>query len=531
MDFQPILIDGEWRAAQDPEGQFQADNPQTGKPLDDVFPISSLAEIEVMLRAAQQAMLEIRALSGEEIANFLDAYAGNIEANADILVATAHLETALTVEPRLRNVELPRTTSQLRLAADAARRGDWHHAIIDTKNNIRSMVAPLAGPIVVFGPNNFPFAFNGVAGGDFAAAVASGHAVIAKANPAHPKTTQLLAQAAFDAIKRTGMPQALVQLFYGAKDETGSNLVSHPLVGATAFTGSRDAGMALKSAADAAGKPIYLEMSSVNPTFVLAGALKERGAEIAKELAGSCLAASGQFCTKPGLIILPDGENTKDFINDFVQFFQEAAPTCLLGRQSSQLISQTLKHLQQNGGQLMTGGNQVDGLGFLHENTALQVTGEDFLKHPQALQSEAFGPVAMLVKTTGNAQMSDMARQIEGSLTGCIYSDHAGLDDSTYALIEPILRPKVGRLLNDKAPTGVAVSAAMVHGGPPPSTGHAGFTSVGIPAALRRFGALRCYDNVRSNRLPVELQDKNPNGEMWRFIDGIWTQSDVLDAS
>ena len=93
-----------------------------------------------------------------------------------------------------------------------------------------------------------------------------------------------------------------------------------------------------------------------------------------------------------------------------------------------------------------------------------------------------------------------------------------------------ILRRKVGRLLNDKMPTGVAVSPAMNHGGPFPATGHPGFTAVGIPASLRRFACSRCYDNVRQDRLPPALRDENPNGRMWRLIDGQWTQASCNQA-
>ncbi len=529
MTLQPILIDGQWQQAQKPDGQFQAFNPQTGQTLDETFPISNASEIEVMLVAARRAMEEIGDTSAEKLANFLETYAANIEARADELTASAHQETGLPIETRLQKVELPRTTNQLHQAASATRSGDWRQATIDSKTNIRTMLAPMNGPVAVFGPNNFPFAFNAISGGDFVAAIASGHAVIAKAHPAHPRTTQLLAEVALDALKSADLPLSLVQLFYEAKPETGLKLVAHPLLGATAFTGSRKGGMALKAAADAADKPIYLEMSSVNPTFVLHGAMQKRGDEIAKELAAACLMAAGQFCTKPGLIVVPQ-EGAEKFIAAFSEMFKSAAPTALFGKASTASVGNTLARLRENGAQLVSGGDVSSGDGFLHENTLLRASGDDFLKNPMALQSEAFGPVCLIVAAENAAQMNDIAAQIEGSLTGCIYSDESASDEKIYAQLALILRPRVGRLLNDKAPTGVAVSPAMVHGGPPPSTGHAGFTSVGIPASLRRFGALHCYDNVRPHRLPRELQDKNPGGKMWRCIDGQWTQGDTVSA-
>jgi NADP-dependent aldehyde dehydrogenase len=125
------------------------------------------------------------------------------------------------------------------------------------------------------------------------------------------------------------------------------------------------------------------------------------------------------------------------------------------------------------------------------------------------------------------AEAGNVLTRLEGNLTGCIYSDSRGGDNDAYGRLAPVLRRKVGRLLNDKMPTGVAVSPAMNHGGPYPATGHPGFTSVGIPAALRRFAMLACYDNVRHHRLPASLRDKNPTGNLWRNIDGQWTTGNV----
>jgi NADP-dependent aldehyde dehydrogenase len=256
-------------------------NPTTKTALPDEYPVSSAAEVDRVVQASYQAAQELRSVSPEKIADFLEAYAANIEKRGAELVEIAYAETALPREPRLNSVELPRTTGQLRQAAAAARARDWTHATIDTKLNIRSMYAPLGGAVVVFGPNNFPFAFNGVSGGDFAAAIAAGNPVIAKVNPAHPGTTRLLAEAALEAIQSCGMPRALVQMIYHMTPDVGQQLVGHPLVGATGFTGSRAGGMALKAAAEKAGKPIYLEMSSVNPVVILPGALRERADKIA----------------------------------------------------------------------------------------------------------------------------------------------------------------------------------------------------------------------------------------------------------
>jgi 2,5-dioxopentanoate dehydrogenase len=179
----------------------------------------------------------------------------------------------------------------------------------------------------------------------------------------------------------------------------------------------------------------------------------------------------------------------------------------------------------------MTGGSAIEGPGFRHANTLLRVSGRQFLAEPHALQTEAFGNVTLAVVVRDDQEALAVLGQLEGNLTGCIYSDTRGADDARYARLEPALRQRVGRLLNDKMPTGVAVSPAMNHGGPYPSTGHPGFTAVGIPASLRRFGALYSYDNVRPSRLPALLRDSNPGGRAWRFVDGQWTRGDVPASS
>jgi NADP-dependent aldehyde dehydrogenase len=423
-------------------------------------------------------------------------------------------------------VELARTTDQLRQAAAAARERSWTHATIDVDVNIRSMYEPLGGAVVVFGPNNFPLAFNSVSGGDAAAALAAGNPIIAKGNTGHPGTTKLLTEAAFEAVQATGVPQAMVQLIYRTSHETGERLVSHALVGATGFTGSRNAGLALKAAADKAGKPIYLEMSAVNPVFVLPGALEERLDEVADELFASCSLGVGQFCTKPGLTILLEGDQGDAFLAAVAERFQ-SPPGVLLGEGGVWTIAEAVEKLREHGAELVVGGEPVEGPSYRFANTLLRVDGARFLDNPHALQTEAFGVVSLLVFAEDVEQMMEIARHLEGSLTGSFYTHTGGGDDPIYDKVAPIVREKVGRLLNDKMPTGVAVVPAMNHGGPYPATGHPGFTAVGIPAAMLRFGALHSYDNVRHHRLPPELQNTNPTGRMWRYINGEWTRRDV----
>jgi len=528
---QLVLIAGTWRPATNPIGVFAATNPATKIPLADHYPVSSIEDVEAACEAGQEAAIALRSIpeSSEKLAQFLEEYARGIETAADMLVELASRETGLPVTPRLRSVELPRTTNQLRQGAAAARDRSWCRATIDTQPNLRSCFAALGGPIVVFGPNNFPFAFNSVAGGDFVAAIAAGNPVIGKANTGHPGTTRMLAELALDAARSHGLPPALVQLIYRTPPDVGFRLVSHPSIAATGFTGSKTAGLQLKAAADRAGKPIYLEMSSVNPVFVLPAALEERSAAIAKELFDSCALGAGQFCTRPGITVIHGDAQGEAFVAAVAALFEQGKSGTLLAASGLAAISSALNVLRNHGAEIVTGGCPIDGDRYSFANTVLRVTGDAFLANPHALQTEAFGTVNTLVLADDLSQMSKIAARLDGSLTGCIYSDTTGKDDEAYTRLAAVLRQKVGRLLNDKMPTGVAVSAAMNHGGPYPATGHPGFTAVGLPASMMRFAALHCYDNVRPNRLPAELGNKNPTGTMWRLIDGEWSQRDILE--
>lgn len=529
-----ILVDGKWQASAG-EKSFQSINPATGQPLPDHYPVSNWHDCERILAAAQRAAEQLRSVQPDRLAAFLEEYARSIDASAASLSELAAAESALPVEPRLAKVELPRTTSQLRQAAAAARSGSWAMPTIDTKLNIRSCYEPL-GPICVFGPNNFPFAFNSISGGDFAAAIAAGNPVIAKANTSHPATTRMLAELAQAAVEATGLPPATVQLLYRLNHDDGARLVSDHRVGATGYTGSRHAGLTLKAAADATGTPIYLELSSVNPVVILPGTLSERGPELVDEFVSSALMGTGQFCTNPGLVILlesPSSDSSKSdsfssdsfssdsFIAGVAEKYRSAAAGTLLSSGVQRSLTQAIETLTAAGAQLRSGGEAIQGRCSI-TNTLLTTSGKKFLSDPGTFQTEAFGNATLMVVAESVDQVVKILRSLEGNLTGCVYSAKSGSDDAAYNIIAPELTARVGRLLNDKMPTGVAVSPAMNHGGPYPATGHPGFTAVGIPASLLRFGKLTCYDNVRPGRLPKLLCDASPTPETWRSIDGQW---------
>lgn len=524
-DLPPILVDGQW-TSEHFGATFCSKNPSTGENLDGGYPISDWAVCDRALAAANRAFAESRNLPGSRIAEFLEAYAAAIETDREGLVEIAHAETGLPKSPRLNDAELPRTVNQLRQAAQAARNGSWRIATLDTKANIRSCYLAL-GPIAVFGPNNFPFAFNSIAGGDFAAAVAAGNPVIAKANSSHPGTTLRFAKLAWDAMQQTNMPPGLVQLIYRTNHEDGERLVADPRLGAVGYTGSRSAGLKLKAVADRVGKPFYAELSSVNPVVFLPGALKERGPKLVEEFAASGLMGAGQFCTNPGLLLLVESPEAEAFIRGIVGQYQSAAAGTLLSESVEQSLMRSIQILQDAGATNLTGGTKLPGSRCAVANTVLRVAGSQVIADPHVFQTEAFGNAVLIALCASLEQLVSILDALEGNLTGSIYSDTSGSDDAAYERVADALTQRVGRVLNDKMPTGVAVSSAMNHGGPYPATSHPGFTAVGIPASLLRFAKLTCFDGVRGNRLPDVLRDANPTGITWRNVDGEWTTHSI----
>jgi NADP-dependent aldehyde dehydrogenase len=527
MTVQKVLIAGKWRDSNH-TGTFQAEDPRAATRLPEVFPVSSWSECEAVISAAAAAFEQLQKSPRETIASFLERYAERLESRSGEIRELACRETALPAEPRLAG-ELARTTGQLRQAAAAARSASWCRPVIDTEANIRSCYAAI-GPVAVFGPNNFPLAFGSISGGDFAAAIAAGNPVIAKANSMHPGTTRMLAEEAQAAADECGMPAGSVQLIYRLAHEDGERLARDPRLAAIGYTGSRHAGLKLKSAADAVGKPIYLELSSINPIVILPNAIKERGGEIAAELTGSCLLGAGQFCTNPGWVLVQQGNLTDQFIKMLADQFQAAPVGTMLSKSGQDGLADAIESLIHAGAQVVCGAKPGGGQGYSYANTVLQIDGNQFLAHSAALQTEAFGNSTLVVVASSLSQSEQIIRGLEGNLTGSVYSAHDGSDDEAYDQLVPQLRQRVGRLINDKMPTGVAVSPAMNHGGPFPATGHPGFTAVGIPAAIVRFSMLQCFDNVRPHRLPDVLQDDNPGGA-WRCVDGTWTQANVSELA
>ena len=503
-----LLIDGTWQEARTVLDTFRAFNPQTGEANSVDFPVIGWADLDRMVEAGETAAAELASVEPERIARFLERYADLIEERREMIVETAQRETALGAAPRLGEIELPRTTGQLRQAAAAVRdtsASGWSMPTVDSEANIRSRYESLGGVVLVIGPNNFPLAFNAISGSDFASAIAAGNPVIAKGHPAHPETTQLLADAARAAVEEVGLPGGTVQCFHHAPPEEIARLIAHPGLAAVAFTGGQSAGLEIKKTTDAAGKPGYFEMSSLNPVVLMPSAAEDDLDGFAALWTQSIQMGSGQFCTKPGLCFVI-GQELADTLGEAIATrFDGADDSVLLTRGLVDSIDRGVRALQDAGAILLAGGATSEEPGFRYPSTLLMCNGRTFREMPGSMQRELFGPAGMIVACESEEDLLAALRVLEGQLTACIWATEADHGGDLYEQVRRTLRPVCGRLLENKMPTGVAVVPSMVHGGPYPASSHPGFTSVGMPGSIRRFAALRCYDGVPESRLPATL--------------------------
>ncbi len=507
---------------------FAAVNPAGQITLEPEFGEATEADVDAALRAATAAFETSHQLPGIRRAELLETIAEAVLALGDELVQRASQETGLGVD-RLVG-ERTRTVNQLKLFAQVAREGSWVEARLDRadparkplpKPDLRRMLLPL-GPVVVFGSSNFPLAFS-VAGGDTASALAVGNPVIVKAHRGHPGTSELVAQAVSHAVTSCGLPGGMFSLLHGEGRTIGVALTTHPATRAVVFTGSRTAGRALFNAAAARPEPIpvFAEMASLNPLFILPGALRERGSQIAEGLRNSVTLGVGQFCTKPGLVLVQDGPGLDEFRKALAQQFDTAAPGTMVHDAICRAYHDGLKRAVATPGvSLVSRSGHAVAPGQTHaEPVVLATTARNFLAHPM-LATEVFGPFALLVVAHSMEELRSVARGLEGQLTASIHATDA--DESQAALLRPVLEQKAGRLVFNGFPTGVEVCHAMQHGGPYPATTDARFTSVGT-AALLRFVRPVCYQNTPETLLPDALKSTNPLG-LWRMVDGRLSQ-------
>lgn len=501
---------------------FQAYNPATGEALAPLFYEATEAEIDRAAQKAEEAFQVYRRKSGAERAAFLEAIADEIMALGDALIERCQQETGLPTG-RLQG-ERGRTVNQLRLFGQVIREGSWVDARIDhgdpdrtpiPKPDVRSMQIAL-GPVGIFGASNFPLAFS-VAGGDTASALAAGCTIVVKGHPAHPGTCELVASAIQKAAESIGMPPGVFSLVQGPSVAVGQAIVRHPLIKAIGFTGSYRGGKAIFDEANRRAEPIpvYAEMGSTNPVFILPGALKERGEAIAKGLAGSVTLGVGQFCTNPGLVITPEGAETDHFVNLSAEAIGAIDSAAMLTSGIQQAYEQGVQSLAgQNGVEVVARG-VAKGDGFQGAPYLLK-TNVSALQSNRLLEKEVFGPSTLLVTAPGKADLLSMAKELEGHLTATLHATDEDL--RAYADLVSVLERKVGRLIINGFPTGVEVCHAMIHGGPFPATTDARSTSVGT-TAITRFSRPVCYQGFPEFLLPDELKEENPLG-IWRMVDG-----------
>ncbi|MCT8951231.1 aldehyde dehydrogenase (NADP(+)) [Pseudomonas lundensis] len=496
----------------------------TGQALPYDFYQATAQEVDRAACAAAAAYPAYKALSAERRAAFLDAIADELDALDDQFVALVCRETAL---PAARIAgERGRTSGQMRLFATVLRRGDFYAARIDQalperiplpRPDVRQYRIGL-GPVAVFGASNFPLAFS-TAGGDTASALAAGCPVVFKAHSGHMATAEQVADAILRAAERTGMPQGVFNMIYGAG--VGEALVKHPSIQAVGFTGSLKGGRALCDMAAARPQPIpvFAEMSSINPVIILPQALQVRGATVARELAASVVQGCGQFCTNPGLVIGLRSPAFTAFIEQLAgQINEQPAQTMLNAgtlRSYAKGVSQLAEHaLVEHLAGLAQHGAQAQPQVFRADVRLL-------LEGDPVLQEEVFGPTTVVIELHDAAQLDAAIQSLHGQLTATLIGEPEDLQQ--FGGLTPLLEQKVGRILINGYPTGVEVCDAMVHGGPYPATSDARGTSVGT-LAIDRFLRPVCFQNYPDSLLPEPLKNANPLG-IQRLVDGQTTRN------
>jgi NADP-dependent aldehyde dehydrogenase len=507
---------------------FFAHDPKSGEKLEPPFYAAAPGDVDEACALASAAFDARAAAAPSERASLLREIVEGLESHSAKILSRAEAETALA-RPRLES-ELARTCRQLALFADVANEGSWVDARIDRgdparrptpKPDVRSMRVPL-GPVAVFGAANFPLAFS-VAGGDTAAALAAGNPVVVKAHPSHPGTSELVAMVIREAVREQGLHDGMFSLLFDDGYAVAHALVQHPAVRAVAFTGSREGGTALARLCTARHEPIpvFAEMGSVNPVVVLPLAAKERAPSIAAGLHASFTLGGGQFCTNPGVVLLPDGAGGDELARELAVRTRATAVATMLSTEMSSAYTQGLDRLRRSGAELVAAGAM--GVGPASGQASLwRAELGDALAEP-SLRAEVFGPSTLILRYADAAQLLAFVRALEGQLTLTVHATDEELAQAR-PLVDAVAH-KAGRVVFNEFPTGVEVGPAMVHGGPFPASTDARTTSVGT-RAIERFARLVAFQNAPTSLLPPELQDDNPR-RIWRLLDGRLTTDAV----
>jgi alpha-ketoglutaric semialdehyde dehydrogenase len=507
-------------------GALRAIDPSTGKELEPAFGTANVADVERACALAQQAFDTYRDTSLEQRAAFLEQAAQNILDLGPALIERAMQESGLP-QARLEG-ERGRTVGQLRLFAKVVRDGRFLGATLDSALPERAPPRPdlrlrkiAVGPVAVFGASNFPLAFS-VAGGDTASALAAGCPVVVKAHGAHPGTSELVGKAVQAAVASCGLPEGVFSMLHGDGRTIGQALVAHPAIKAVGFTGSRQGGMALVRAAAQRDEPIpvYAEMSSINPMFMLPDALAQGAAKIGSGFVDSLTLGSGQFCTNPGLVIALEGEALDKFRVAAITALQGKTGTTMLTPGIHSAFNSGVEKLGKEAGVTTLARGQNGATACAGQAALFETDAANFIANP-ALEDEIFGAASLIVRCGDIAQFSQVAEHLDGQLTATMFLTEKDRDAAKALLT--VLERKAGRVLVNGFPTGVEVSHAMVHGGPFPATSDSRSTSVGA-GAIDRFLRPVSYQDLPAYLLPASLQDDNPLG-LWRVRDGELSQA------
>ena len=499
--------------------EFSAVNPATGETLSPAYRTATAEQVDAAATAAEEAFASYRNVPGKQRAAFLRSVAANIDAIVDDIVERVRQETALA-EPRIRG-ETARTSNQFRLFAAMLEEGSWVDARIETplpnrqpvpRPDLRSMLRPL-GPVAVFGASNFPLAYS-VGGGDTASALAAGCPVVVKAHPAHPGTSELVGQAIVAAVESSGLNPGVFSVLFDAGIEVGTALVQHPAIKAVGFTGSIAGGRALFDLAAKRPEPIpvYAEMGSVNPIFLLPKALETNGTQIAEGLHQSVTLGLGQFCTKPGIVFTNGHEQ---FRSRLEQLIQATPPGPMLHAGIAGNYAKGVARLANHGNVQNLSSPPAASSGAAASAGLFETDVATFLADNE-LAAEVFGPTTLLVRYKTMDELLAVARRLEGQLTATVHGDASDFIGARELI--SVLETRAGRLIFNQFPTGVEVGDAIVHGGPYPASSDSRTTSVGSRAILR-FARPVCYQNFPNAALPPELQANNPL-RVRRFVDG-----------
>ena len=508
----------------------RAVNPATGEEMEPDFIHAIEAEVQRAAERAEKAQVDMLRINPLARARLLRRIAEEITALGDSLIERCRLETALP-EARLIS-ERARTVNQLRMFADMVEEGSWVDARIDTaipdrkpqpRPDLRRMLLPL-GVAAVFCAGNFPLAFS-VVGGDTASALAGGCSVIVKAHGSHPGTAELAAKAVKRAVAAENLPSGVFSLLHGPGATIGVQLVTHPLIKAVGFTGSRRAGRALFNAAASRDEPIpvFAEMGSINPVFLLPEALRKRNEPIAQGLFASATVGVGQFCTNPGVVIALDSEELDELTRRMGRLFSQAQTGIMLNERILTAYRQGSSRLRTEENVSLGGeGAGAAESGGSGRPALFTSDGRTFLENP-LLREELFGPCTLLIRSRDREQMMRIAASLEGQLTASVHAEEGEVEE--YAELFTVLRCKAGRLIFNSFPTGVEVCRSMHHGGPYPATTDSRFTSVGT-AAVYRFARPVCFQDFPESTLPPELRDANPLGIL-RQLNGVYTRDSI----